>query len=247
MAKLTYKQGGHTLPCKLTTTTFRSRTKTCYFLTSLTLEQSAIIIANCRQYNITFGNALLVLTQVAMTRVLYKRFIRGDISVSEWEYRKKQPMNIGGPLNIRPYLEEDWLARGGGGEVFLAISFYFYHLPFMTLGTTRNQDPATLRLVNGAPPFADLLTFNRFLHRANLVKTQAKQFFQHPFFTEIAMGHHADRNGSTMMAATEWMRSVQEGSEADPGTAVDSFLGSTMVLAHGGASMGDVSITPSIV
>lgn len=230
------------MPCRVTTTTFRSPAQSRMSVISLTTEQSAIIVANCHRHKITFGNALLALTQVAMTRILYRRFIRGDISASEWEYRQRQPMIIAGPLNIRPYLEEEWAAKGGIGEVFLAISFYFYQLPFMTLGTTRNQDPATLRLVNGAPPFADLLTFNRFLHRANLVKTQAKEFLKHPLFVEIAMGHHMDRNERSRMVTTAWMHSVQEGSEADPGTAINLLDDSTRILAHGGASIGDVSM-----
>ena len=216
------------------------------FTTPLTPEQSAIVVANCRRHKITFGNALLALTQVAMTRILYRRFLRGDISASEWEYRQRQPMHVGGPLNLRPHLERDWVTKGGAGEVFIAISFFFYQLPFMTLGTTRNQDPGTLRLENGAPPFADLLTFNRFLHRAGLVKAQAQAYLKHPLFEEIAMGYHtgSGRLNRSKMAVSEWVRSVEGGSEADPGTVINLFddSGSSRISAHGGSSMGDVSM-----
>jgi hypothetical protein len=44
------------------------------------------------------------------------------------------------------------------------------------------------------------------------------------------------------MVTTAWMRSVQEGSEADPGTAINLLDDSTRILAHGGASIGDVSM-----
>ncbi|OJA14295.1 hypothetical protein AZE42_10486 [Rhizopogon vesiculosus] len=239
LVKMNKIKGGQTIPCRLTTTTLRSPAKSCMFLTSFTPEQSAIIVGNCRRNKITFGNALLALTQVAMTRILYRRFIRGDISASEWEYRQKQPMNTGGPLNLRPYLDEDWAAKGGAGEVFIAISFFCYQLPFMTLGITRNQDPATLRLINGAPSFADLLTFSGFLHRANLIKTQARKFFKHPLFEEIAMAGHIGRAERSRLAAMEWMHR-QGGSEADPGTAVNVFHNSDRILAHGGSSMGDL-------
>lgn len=37
-------------------------------------------------------------------------------------------------------------------------------------------------LLNGAPLFSDLLTFDRFLHRAGLAKKQATAFFRHPLF-----------------------------------------------------------------
>jgi hypothetical protein len=211
------------------------------FVTHFTPGQSATIVTNCRQHKVTFGNALLALTQVAMTRVLYRRFIRGDISASEWEYRQKQPMYNGGPINLRPHLEEDWLAKGGGGEVFLAMSMFLYQLPFMTLGTTRDQDPATLRLVNGAPPFADLLTFGRFLHRANLIKSQTLGSLKHPFFEQIAMSFHIGHNERSRTVALEWLQSVQGRAEADPGAVMNLFRDSSRISAHGGSSIGDVS------
>jgi hypothetical protein len=231
-------KGGQTIPCRLTTTTFRSPARSCMFVTHFTPGQSATIVANCRQHKVTFGNALLALTQVAMTRVLYRRFIRGDISASEWGYRQKQPMYNVVPFNLRPHLEEDWLAKGGGGEVFVVTSAFFHQLPFMTLGTTRDQDPATLRLVNGAPPFADLLTFDRFLHRANLIKSQAQELLKHPFFEQIALSCHIGRTERSRMVALEWL---QGRAEADPGAVMNLFHDSSWIMAHGGSSVGDVS------
>jgi hypothetical protein len=106
-----------------------------------------------------------------------------------------------GPINLRPHLEENRLAKGGGGEVFVATSIFFYQLPFMTLGTTRDQGPATLRLDNGAPPFADLLTFDLFLHRASLIKSQAQELLKHPFFEQIAFSCHIGRTERSRMTA----------------------------------------------
>lgn len=54
----------------------------------------------------------------------------------------------------------------------------------MTLGT-EHQQYCESELLDGAPPFSELLAFDRFLHRAGLVKKQAKGFFGHPLFFEL--------------------------------------------------------------
>ncbi|KAF8838028.1 hypothetical protein BDN67DRAFT_955732 [Paxillus ammoniavirescens] len=234
------RQGGHTLPCRLTHATPRIAASSRIALASLSQNQTSAIMINCRLNNITFGNAFLPLAQVAMTRVLYRRYLRGEISGEEWEYRKKQPHISGGPLNLRPYLDQEWLAKGGHGEFLLAISFLFYQLPFMTLGMTTRQHREELVLCNGAPPFAHLLTFHRFLHRANMVKQQVDKFLYHPLFLEIAGAAHLDRLEITRFGALAWMKSIKEGTTADEGevlAAID-FPGATW--AHGGSSMGNM-------
>ncbi|KAG8212899.1 hypothetical protein J3R82DRAFT_11240 [Butyriboletus roseoflavus] len=185
------KQGGHTLPCRITRSTSHIPARSGCVSTSLTHTQRAVVIDNCRLHDLTFGNAYLALAQVAMTRVLYRRYLRGEISEEEWAYRKRQPHYSGGPLNLRPHLDKSWFERGGGGEFMLSISVFFYQLPFMTLGAVaergqhrEHSDPERV-LSDGAPPFSDLLTFDRFLHRARLVKKQATAFFSHPLFFEI--------------------------------------------------------------
>ena len=67
---------------------------------------------------------------------------------------------------MRPYLGKAWFERGGGGK-------------FMSSETAERHRSV---LLNGAPLFSDLLTFDRFLHRAGLVKKQATAFFRHPLF-----------------------------------------------------------------
>ncbi|KAH7889365.1 hypothetical protein F5I97DRAFT_1923912 [Phlebopus sp. FC_14] len=222
--RMSKRQGGHTLPCRLTPPTFREPALSRQLTTSLSPAHTAAIVANCRRHSITFGNAYLPLAQVAMTRVLYRRYLRGEIGEEEWQYRKRQPYISGGPLNLRPYLNKEWLDKGGGGELLLAISFFFYQLPFMTM----------------APPFANLLTFNRFLHRANMIKRQAASLLKHPLSTEIALGSHLGRLERTRHGALEWMKSQEEGITLDKGPVLEAINFPGAIWAHGGSSMGDV-------
>ncbi|KAF9234349.1 hypothetical protein BU15DRAFT_52718 [Melanogaster broomeanus] len=234
------RQGGHTLPCRLTHSASRVPARSRVLVTSVSTDQTAAIMMNCRFNNITFGNAFLPLAQVAMTRVLYRRYLRGEISQEEWEYRKKQPHINGGPLNLRPYLDQQWFSKGGAGEFFLALSFFFYQLPFMTLGVTTQQHRNDLVLSNGAPPFANLLTFNRFLHRANMVKRQAANFLNHPLFLEIASLAPIARVGHARINALEWLKSVEKGTTVDDTEVLAPADFPGTIWAHGGSSIGNL-------
>ncbi|KAH7922095.1 hypothetical protein BV22DRAFT_1131716 [Leucogyrophana mollusca] len=233
-------QGGQTLPRKFTASTFRSPGRSRVLVSTLTPEQTITVLANCRLNGVTLGNATLALSQVAMSRVLYRRFLRGDISASEWEHRKKQPMHSGGPLNLRPFLDQQWYNRGGGGDVFLAISFYFYTLPFMSVGMTDHQDPRSLDLVDGAPSFGALLSFKRFLLRSRLVARQAQRFMRHPLFLEIALSAHSARIERTKMVALEWKRRAESGQTGDSDENIPPLQQEGSVFGHGGSSIGNV-------
>ena len=210
---------------------------------SLTDTQTATVIANCRLHGVTFGNAYLALAQVAMTRVLYRRYLRGEISEEEWAYRKRQPHISGGPLNLRRYLDKTWFENGGGGEFVLCASLFIYRLPFMTLGAAAEQHQGILS--DGAPPFSDLLTFDRFLHRARLVKKQAAAFFDHPLFLEITHAasllflYHARLHILQCMGlsgSTSEHETHGDPDEDKPLAVIDM----PSVWAHGGSSLGDV-------
>lgn len=99
-----------------------------YIHRSFSIEKSQTIILNCQKNKFTFGNAYPILAQIALTRVLCRRYLRGDISEEEWEFRKKEPMFTAGPINLRPYLDKNWLEQGGISNVSLAINFYRYPL-----------------------------------------------------------------------------------------------------------------------
>ena len=206
------------------------------------------MIANCRLHDITFGNACLALAQVAMTRVLYRRYLRGEISEEEWGYRKRQPHISGGPINFRPFLDKGWLKKGGGGEFMLSLSVFFYQLPFMTLGETAEQQPHQRSVLSdGAPPFSDLLTFDRFLHRTGLLKKQATAFFSHPLFFEIERAAMLAEIEYARPVALQWMKRVESanGHDAHGNSDDEGVLAVTdfpTVWAFGGFSNGDVRV-----
>ncbi|KAF8556519.1 hypothetical protein OG21DRAFT_1506449 [Imleria badia] len=239
------RQGGHTLPCRLTGSTWHVAARPGLVSTSLTQTQTATVIANCRLHGLTFGNAFLALAQVAMTRVLYRRYLRGEISEEEWAYRKRQPHVNGGPCNLRRYLDKAWFENGGGGEFMLSISLFIYRLPFMTLGATAERRQHVWS--DGAPPFSDLLTFDRFLHRARLVKKQATAFFGHPLFLEIVHAGHVAYVPHTRTRALRRMQCAEtaDGGDAHANADEDKVLAVTdmpNVWAHGGSSLGNLDL-----
>ncbi|KAF8965262.1 hypothetical protein BDZ97DRAFT_1812891 [Flammula alnicola] len=109
--------GGHTLPRKVSQKTAYtpadSKSLGCIF----SLETSKLIISNCRKNQLTFGNTYPILGQIALTRLLLRRYLRGDMNEEEWEFRKREPMSSAGPLNLRPFLHEEWIAAGGSTMV----------------------------------------------------------------------------------------------------------------------------------
>jgi len=145
------------------------------------MGQTQAILLNCRNNKFTFGNAYPILAQVALTRVLCRRYIRGDISEEDWQFRKREQMFTSGPLNLRPYLNKDWLEQGGLTNVSLAINFFLYSLPFMPLGLSSHLRPGM-----DLPSYESLLSKGRFLYRCHMVKNKAAQFMNHPLFMELA-------------------------------------------------------------
>ncbi|KAF8442116.1 hypothetical protein L210DRAFT_3629808 [Boletus edulis BED1] len=67
--------------------------------------------------------------QAAMTRVLYRKYLRGEISEEEWAYRKRQLHICWFPLDLRPRLDKAF-ERGGGGESIRSVGLLPYQLPF---------------------------------------------------------------------------------------------------------------------
>ena len=203
------------------------------------------MIANCRRHDLTFGNAFPVLAQVAMTRVLYRRYLRGEISKEEWAYRKRQPHINGGPLNLRRYLDKTWHDKGGGGEFVLCISFFTCRLPFMTLGAGAAMQGNTRIVSDRAPPFVDLLTFDRFLYRARLVKEQAKAFFEHPLLLEIVYALHVSLLQGRRLRTLRWMHRADTANchDAPANSDEDEVLAAVdipTILTHAGSSLGNV-------
>lgn len=209
---------------------------------SLAPDVSSSIISNCRKNRLTFGNALPVFSQVALTRVLYRQHKRGIIDDEEWEKRRREPMHIAGPLNIRPFLNKKWFESGGGGDVCLSIGFFFYTLPFMPLGLVKEGEYATLD--NGAPPFSSLLSAKRFILRSNLIKKQAEALLKHPLFLEINAARTFPRVHRGKAVFENYIDAIiASDSSKNLGVLSNggSYLTPDLVFSHGGSSMGDVS------
>ena len=182
-----------------------------------------------------------------MTRVLYRRYLRGEISEEEWAYRKRQPLMSDGPFNLRPYLDKAWFERGGGGEFMLSLSTFFYELPFMTLGETAEQHQRTLP--DGAPPFSNLLTFKRLLHRARLIEKQAAVFFSHPLFFEIVQAVALMRLDQARRDTLQWMKHTQsaDGPDIHHDDEVLEAMDIPMVRGFMGASIGNVRLVSPLL
>ncbi|KAI0636975.1 hypothetical protein C8Q77DRAFT_1215834 [Trametes polyzona] len=177
--------GGHTLPRTVTEKTYRTPATTSRVFLRLSSADSRAILDGCRRHKVTFGSAIPVIAQMALTRLLHRRYLRGDIFLEEWEYRRRQPMHYGGPVNLRPYLDEEWQRAGGVSEMLLMIDYYDCTLPFMPSPYGARRDAGVPR-VDGAPPYSALLSRPRFFHRASLAKQQLARTVRHPLLLEIA-------------------------------------------------------------
>ncbi|KAF8636658.1 hypothetical protein AX17_003464 [Amanita inopinata Kibby_2008] len=228
--------GGHTLPRAYTKLTASTPALSGLMALSFSPQQSSDIIRNCRRLGLTFGNAFPVLGQVALTRVLCRRYIRGEISTEEWEHRKREPMTTGGPLSLRPFLDRQWYDQGGASSVSLCISFFSYQLPFMPLGAASRLAPG-----DELPAFHDLLSRGRFVHRSNSIRKQAAEFVEHPLFLEIATARLPNRVEKVRETAMAWREAQPRQQDYAPITIPVIDQGREgLVMSHGGSSFGNV-------
>ncbi|KAH9946117.1 uncharacterized protein BXZ73DRAFT_72957 [Epithele typhae] len=177
--------GGHAIPNMATKTSYRTPAKTARAAAGFSRAESDAVIANCRAHKVTFGTAIVVISQLAITRMLHRRYLRGDISEEEWEFRRRQPMHFGGPLNLRPYMEPHWLSNGGATEPGLHIDFYEASLPFMPTPFGTRRDEGVPR-VDGAPPYSALLSRERFCYRSRMFRQQLQRLVRNPLVIDIA-------------------------------------------------------------
>jgi hypothetical protein len=228
-------QGGHTLPKQPTLSARLTPARSGFVSTTFSVEVSKFIIQTCRSKGMTFGNAFAVLGQVALTRVLCRRYIQGDMDKAEWEYRRKEPMTTGGSLNLRPFLNQQWSEQGGSTNVSLYVSFFFYTLPFMPLGSCFGLLPG-----DTLPDFQQLLSPARFWMRCSSVMQQSRSLRSHPLFPYCSM---LDRVGARREAAQRWEMHRDEQELDDhivPSMGQGGLYG--LVMSHGGSSLGNVSL-----
>lgn len=204
-------------------------------------DVSALIISKCRDYNITLNSAYHTFFQVALSRLLCRRHLRGEISDEEWEYRKRQPMLCVGLVNLRPYCDRDWFNKGGSGEVGLIFSFYQHILPFMPLGAIANKNTDHLELVDGAPLFQDLMSFDRFLLRCASMRSKCETLFRNPRFLDICIAAHSDPLETIAARAASWRQAGERSMTTAEAHRLLSYKAPGPVFSHRGASLGDVS------
>lgn len=230
-------QGGHGLPGRrspqTTTTPAISKQASIILLPSL----SQAVIKSCRAHSITFGHAFPVIAQLALSRSLHRRYLRGEIPEEEWQYRLRQPTHTGGPLNLRPFLKKEWVAAGGEHELNIHINFFFITLPRMAQSSLGAESD-----FSGAPSFSSLLSPQRFFLRCELVKRQMSQYMKHPLFYEVISQRgpiYAERKRNIALL---WRRR-QAGEPISPEEiAATTGVDGGLVLAHGGSSRGNVCI-----
>ncbi|KAF4602488.1 hypothetical protein EYR40_005697 [Pleurotus pulmonarius] len=221
-------KGGHTLPQIQDPSASVAPPKSLLTRISLPEDMTKRIIATCRRHSLTFGHAYAVLAQIAITRILCRRYVQGHINQEEWEMRRRQPMYTGGPLNLRSYLDKEWLAKGGHATVGCAISFFWYTLPFMPLGLAAN-----LSVGDNLPSFGELLSRDRFFLRTKFVKKQSNHTFRHPLFGSIVKQQARDR----IQRVVEMLQNFEAMKATEGGTPPSKI---PFVLSFAGSSMGNV-------
>lgn len=230
------------IPCKVTTYTPYKLPRPGRLTITFTEEESTHIIASCRKHGITFGSALPILGQLGGSRLLHRRYIRGEIGKEEWEWRRIQPCNTRGPLNYRPYLDRDWYANGGSEVVVLCISFFSFTHSFMPSVSDEWIANNKHNLEDDAPPFSALLSQGRFVLRSNTIRRQFMKLVKHPLLFEIASARLLARMPLRKQAGKFWMK-IREGGELDePEKHVPTVLTNDVLYHNGGSSMGNVSI-----
>ncbi|KAK2466855.1 hypothetical protein APHAL10511_001113 [Amanita phalloides] len=227
--------GGHTLPRTYSALTKFTPATSGVIGYSFTEVESAIIVETCKKLGFTFGNALPVLGQVSLTRLLCRWYTQGKISVEEWEFRKKEPMPTAGPLNLRPFLDRGWHDSGGANNICLNIGFFFYRLPFMPLGAASRISPG-----DRVPSYSELLSPGRFSLRSKSLRKQATQYIYHPLFGEIGSARMPKRLKSGREIALTWAEERSRCHNIAPIPASEQS-GGGFVISHGGSSLGNVS------
>ncbi|TFK76291.1 hypothetical protein BDN72DRAFT_755683 [Pluteus cervinus] len=178
--QLARSPGGHTLPRRVTSTTPFTHGHPGFMSSMFSVEDSQRVIRNCKRLRVTFGNVYPVLGQVALVRVLLRRYLNGEIDEEEWEYRKREPMGMSCPVNLRPYYNREWQRKGGAHNVSLFVGFFLLILPFMPLGEAQDIRPGV-----PLPTFSQLLTPSRFLLRSRSVKQQMANVIQNPLGLDV--------------------------------------------------------------
>jgi hypothetical protein len=149
-------------------------------------------------------------------------------------------MRCAGPLNLRPYLDPKWFKTGGASHVCLAISYFWYPMPFMPLGKATNLKPG-----DPMPSFDDMFSRGRFIYRSKLLQRHAVRNLSHPMLIDIAAVRMPQRVSVAKEVAQVWTGSDSRSLPSEPphlSPREQSDMG--LVMAHGGSNFGNVSLAP---
>ncbi|KLO10826.1 hypothetical protein SCHPADRAFT_877654 [Schizopora paradoxa] len=232
--------GGHTLPNKLTPELMYTPADSKELFHTFSEDITTSILATCRASDITFGNALHIISQLAHARVIHRLRLQHSqnpslefgITYEDWEARIRQPMHFGGPLNLRPYLSPSWYQNGGATEICLSIGFWYISLPSM---------PFCKRPVKQweeqFPSFDELMSRTQFKRRVDFAKRKMVQIVKSPLFLEISATRMPGRVDRTRKAAMVWRER-----QRNPELNLPNDPAPPVVFANGGSSLGNRDI-----
>ncbi|KAK0210933.1 hypothetical protein DFS33DRAFT_1296408 [Desarmillaria ectypa] len=171
--------GGQTLPGNFTIHMNENPADSRKTVLHFTAEETLRILKICRDYGFGFGSVYVVLGQIAMGRLLCRRYAQGLMTKEEWEFRKREPTYTTGPVNVRPYLDREWHTHGGAENPMLSIGFYVYPMSFVPL-----------KPEGAHSTFDALLSCQRFWYRCRIMKKRADDFLNHPLFLDIGSARY---------------------------------------------------------
>ncbi|PCH33759.1 hypothetical protein WOLCODRAFT_129955 [Wolfiporia cocos MD-104 SS10] len=233
-------RGGHTIPRKITSATYRTPAAGRSLRKTLPSALTVRILDNCRRFNITLATALPVITQLATARTLHRHYLRGRIPQDEWEHRKREPMHFFLPVNLRPYLNEDWRNRDGASEVFLSVNIFYCTLPFMP-ACTMPTDPSGPIAESAAPALLSSMSQERFLLRCGMIKKQMSDYMKHPLFPEIVEAGVHSSVAKRKLTASRW-KDALGGRHVEDGEFSSSVFGDDVTYTVGVSSGGNCDL-----
>ncbi|RXW18665.1 hypothetical protein EST38_g7186 [Candolleomyces aberdarensis] len=170
-----------------------------------------------------------------MGRVLCSRYLKGQMSEAEWEFRKTEPMVNAGPLNLRPHVDPDWYQSGGAGNVSISIGFYFCQLPTIPVGSATGKLPG-----DSMPTHFDMLPKRDFLHRCRTMKKRVMEYIRHPLLFYMNAAYLPPRLIRIKGVVFHWRNNRDEELEEAEFLTPQEEASAGLVFNHGGATLGNL-------
>src|SRR5215813_7099330 len=126
-------QGGTILPRRDTAHTPETPLRSITLSRTFTQNTTHQILETCHQIGVGFGIVMFLVSQMAHARVHHRLYAEGQTSPADWERLKTEPMHFLGPMNLRPYSDRDWLAKGGYASGGIGIALLPVTLPHMPI------------------------------------------------------------------------------------------------------------------